>query len=411
MQFKELNENEYTSFALNHPYASFQQTPEMMKVKQMEGRKTCYLGVVKDDEIVAASCFTQLPVMKTFTYLYANRGILMDYEDDELVHFYLEELKKYGHKINALYCRIDPNVQLIQRDLLGNVVEGGFDNHSLVQKMIQNGCRYCGETIGFDMRSQVRFMFNLNLKGKDALTLLKEMDSRTRWSIRKSQEFNVSIREIAIDELDIFKKIMNHTAQRNGFTDRDMTYYQNMKKAFGDKFKILIAELDPQELCQKLQAKENTFMQEEKELMDKETLTKKQKARLIEVREILQGTRKHLKETQELFSDGKKQVLSGASFITTGKEVVYLSAGSYDKYMHYYGVFAIHWTMIQWALEHGYERYNFYGISGNFDENSEDYGIYEFKKGFNGVVEEYVGDFILEMNPMFKVYNKMKKIV
>ena len=148
-----------------------------------------------------------------------------------------------------------------------------------------------------------------------------------------------------------------------------------------------------------------------KELMDKETLTKKQKSRLIEVREILQGTRKHLKETQELFSDGKKQVLSGASFITTGKEVVYLSAGSYDKYMHYYGVFAIHWTMIQWALEHGYERYNFYGISGNFDENSEDYGIYEFKKGFNGVVEEYVGDFILEMNPMFKVYNKMKKIV
>ena len=36
--------------------------------------------------------------------------------------------------------------------------------------------------------------------------------------------------------------------------------------------------------------------------------------------------------------------------------------------MHFNGPYAIQWAMIQMALEMGFERYNFYGISGNFSE-------------------------------------------
>ena len=38
-----------------------------------------------------------------------------------------------------------------------------------------------------------------------------------------------------------------------------------------------------------------------------------------------------------------------------------------------------------------YKRYNFYGIKDVFDKNGKDYGVYEFKKGFNGYVEELFG--------------------
>ena len=43
------------------------------------------------------------------------------------------------------------------------------------------------------------------------------------------------------------------------------------------------------------------------------------------------------------------------------------------------GSYAIQWTMINYAIDHGIDRYNFYGISGNFSED-EDVGVIKFKK-------------------------------
>ena len=37
--------------------------------------------------------------------------------------------------------------------------------------------------------------------------------------------------------------------------------------------------------------------------------------------------------------------------------------------------------MINYALDHGIDRYNFYGISGDFSEDAEDAGVIKFKKG------------------------------
>lgn len=36
--------------------------------------------------------------------------------------------------------------------------------------------------------------------------------------------------------------------------------------------------------------------------------------------------------------------------------------------------------MIKFAKEHNIDRYNFYGITGDFSENAEDYGVQQFKK-------------------------------
>ena len=94
------------------------------------------------------------------------------------------------------------------------------------------------------------------------------------------------------------------------------------------------------------------------------------------------------------------------------REMLYLFSGAYEEFMHFNGPYAIQWAMIQMALEMGFERYNFYGISGNFSEDADDYGVYLFKKGFNGRVEERVGDFILPVsNLTFKFYNRLKKVV
>ena len=62
------------------------------------------------------------------------------------------------------------------------------------------------------------------------------------------------------------------------------------------------------------------------------------------------------------------------------------------------------------ALNNGFEKYNFYGIRDVFNPKGKDYGVYEFKKGFNGYVEELLGSYTLDIDGTAKVYNVLRKI-
>ena len=94
-----------------------------------------------------------------------------------------------------------------------------------------------------------------------------------------------------------------------------------------------------------------------------------------------------------------------------GKEVTYLFSGSEHKYRVYRGSYAIQWHMIKEAIAEGYERYNMYGISGNFNKDEDGYGVFDFKRGFDAKVVELIGDFILAIDPVrFYIYQKIKAI-
>ena len=98
-------------------------------------------------------------------------------------------------------------------------------------------------------------------------------------------------------------------------------------------------------------------------------------------------------------------------FIINPFEVVYYAGGTSNRYRHFAGSYAVQWKMINYAIEHGINRYNFYGISGDFSEDAEDAGVVKFKKGYDADVIEYVGDFIKPINkPMYNIYRTLKKL-
>ena len=64
-----------------------------------------------------------------------------------------------------------------------------------------------------------------------------------------------------------------------------------------------------------------------------------------------------------------------------------------------------------YGIKNGFKKHNFYGIPANINEHPKDYGIYEFKRGFNGYVEELIGEFELPITwhyNLFKLIHKMK---
>ncbi|EKU47079.1 putative FemAB family protein [Staphylococcus massiliensis S46] len=66
------------------------------------------------------------------------------------------------------------------------------------------------------------------------------------------------------------------------------------------------------------------------------------------------------------------------------------------------------WEMIKFGKKHGINKYNFYGITGDFSDEAEDFGVQQFKKGFDAKVEEYIGDFIKPVRPVLYQLFKLK---
>ena len=73
--------------------------------------------------------------------------------------------------------------------------------------------------------------------------------------------------------------------------------------------------------------------------------------------------------------------------------------------------YLLQWEMIKYGIKNGYKKHNFYGIPANINTHPKDYGIYEFKRRFNGYVEELIGEFECPISwqyYVFKIIHKLK---
>jgi len=97
-------------------------------------------------------------------------------------------------------------------------------------------------------------------------------------------------------------------------------------------------------------------------------------------------------------------------FIMIQPEIIYLSSGNYSEYMQFNSQYLIQWDMIKYGLENKFKKHNFYGIPANINLHPKDYGIYEFKRGFNGEVEELIGEYELPISIHYYIMKLIKKI-
>ncbi len=416
MKFKKITEEEFMEFATTYKNRHFWQTAQMGVLREKVGWKREYVAAIDEQGIVAAAMLLAYPTIMNFQIYQSLRGFLIDYHNKELNIFFLSELKKYLKEHKCLYFSVDPYLPYVERDMNGNMIEKGFKNEDIVSMFSDLGFIHKGFTKGFRKDEEPRWMFVLPLANKDKDTLLKEMEQQTRWSINRSLKYGVEVHELSMDELDVFAQLMQHTGERRGFSSRDTSYYEEMYKAFGgEHVKYMVAKLKIKDL---IENEKNMLHKEKEELKQVEAslqetpnskkFLKKQKV-LLENIGIYQ--KKIIEAERLLIEEGEELILAGAMFILYGDEVLYLLSGAYDKYMKFLAPYAIQWHMIQYAVEHGYQIYNFYGTSGIFDESAEDYGVYKFKRGFGGHVVELVGTFVIPIHKFwFAIYKALKKV-
>lgn len=396
MEFMELTASEYDAFVLTHPYGNFLNASAAFEMKRENGFAIAYVGVKEKNKVIAASGISFIPWKRFFTYAYCQRGFLLDYDNTLLLTFFHENLVAYCKRHHAAYISCDPYVVYRERDRNGDLVEGGYDHEAMIAVMKQLGYLHQGFTTGFDPNQQVRWAFVLDLRGHDEQSLLKNMDTLRRRCIKKAIRQGILVKEAGLQDLSAFMKIMDYAADTRGFHKLSKSYYEQRLRYLKDDAKMMIAYLDVNDYRKRMELRLMDIKEALHKLAVSQTnrnLDKYQKKQ-NEMQNKLQMTIKHIEDVWLLQQKyGDMIALAGAFYIRHGNTLTYLSAGAYDEFKSYHGADAIHWHMMRYALQEGITRYDFYGISGDFSEQAVDHGVFECKKGFGGVVEEYVGVF------------------
>lgn len=187
---------------------------------------------------------------------------------------------------------------------------------------------------------QARFNYRLYINGRSEEELLANCNQQTRRNLRKAQKFGVTVEVVGTERLDDFVRLMNITGARDGFNTRPKEYFERFLSALGSHARLYMA-----------------------------------------------------------FYEGR--AIAGAITTNYAGKTCYVYGASDNDCREVMPNYLMQWEMIRWALETGCSVYDFQGISGNLvDENSHMYGLYRFKRGFNGQVDELAGEFDYTYRPI-----------
>lgn len=405
MKFKTLTEEEFRKYLEQSSQRTFMQTPEIAKLREKSGWEAHYLGVEKDKKIIAATMMVSIARYFGKKEFYAPRGFLLDYNDKELLTFFTSSVKCYVKEHKGYVFRIDPYIINVERDSAGNEVKDGINNKGVKDTLNSLGYKRVKKE---DMK-QVGWMYVLDIEGKSEDEILKNMKPNTRNTIRKTLKNGIEIVELKKEDLPLFYKIMVETGKRKGFSVRNLQYFEDMYDLFYPRgeIKYLLTKLDLVKHIKSLEEEKAKQQKEKDALSEAKYNDGKRKAYDL----AISGIEKRIKQAEDIRKkDGDVINLSGSMFMLTDPEIIYLSSGNYEEYMFYNSQYLIQWEMIKYGIKHNFKRYNFYGITGNFDKNDKDYGIYEFKTGFNGYVEELIGEYVYPVSKEYYLFELIHKI-
>lgn len=413
MEFGILTDKEYKDFAYKHEQASFMQTLELRDLKEDTGDKTHLLGVKKKGKVVAATLILEENSILGHKTFYAPRGYIIDYSDKELLRFFNDELIKYVKKHKGFRITIDPNVIYRIRSSEGDILNDDKDrNEAIFDNLKELGYKYFGFNL-YTETYQVRWEYRLKLD-EDYETKKSKFSKSTRKNIDACYKKGLKVRKGNIEDLESMSEIFASTGERKDFTTRSLDYYKKMYKHMKDLMTIYIAYLDS-----------DTYIEDSKSLLKEEEdnyqkILDKMKtsivgSKLLNQKETSERLIEKYKEEVNKAEEFKKNNPNGKDIgallsMKSGNEYLTLSSGMLSEYRSFTPKYAMYNEHILDAYKEGYEWVDFYGITGVFDKNDKYYGMYEFKKGFNGNVVELVGQFEIKTGFVYDIYNLGKKI-
>ncbi len=218
-------------------------------------------------------------------------------------------------------------------------------NDSYIKYMKSRRFHHIYGKYGFET-VQPRFNYRLSLEGKSEDEIFANFSKKTRYNIRYAERKGVSIAVKGVACINEFMELYHETGKRDGFETRPKDYFIRLFSALGSKARLYIGYYNSIPVC-------------------------------------------------------------AAIATNYAGKCSYVYGASSNLYRNVMSNYLMQWEMIRWGKESGCRIYDFLGISGNLDdENSPMFGLYRFKRGFNGYVDELVGEFDYIYRPvLYRFFN------
>ena len=381
--------DEYDTFVKKHPLCNLLQSYDWANVKNNWDH--IYTGVYDHQKLVATGLvlIRKLPLHRTMFYI--PRGPILDYENERLVGYYFQELKRIAKKRHCLFIKFDPAILISSHHLdeEKNTIsyEPKFKN---IQKI---GTVHHGFTQDFTSTVQPRFhMVEYYTDfGKDQLT------KKGKKNLKIAQKNELQVHFGQIELLDDFVDVMKCTEKRKGIQLRSKKYFQELLDIYKDNAFITLGYFSIVDNLKKSQERYKKCMEDLKNCPEN---AKKKRFTLEELKVSLEKKITQYSEDQKKYGD--IVCICGTLTIIYGKTAEILYAGMNDQFKRLMGPYLTWYETMQRCFDQGCKQSNMGGIEGNLSG-----GLVDFKEIYHPHINEFIGEFDLPVNkPLFKLSEK-----
>lgn len=382
-----------------------------------EWKKYYIKGLDNDNKIILTCSLMVRKIPYINKYIgYIPRGFVCDYTNKNLLKAFADYLKRFSIKNKISFITVDTDIHLKENE---NYTE---DGPKLKENFKEAGFVFADSDSKNFEAIQPNFVFRLDIKNKDNIKI-EDHKRNVFNSFHKKWRYNIKLgaqrclevewydhKNVPDELITEFHNIMVETGKRDNFLVRNRQYFDDLIKKVGpysrlymvkynlkkDKENSLIKIEEVKKEISKLEAKIEVYIKGLENGNEESVGAKKMQEHIKDTRKVdsLQEQIKSLNERIKKIDDfGKDFIyLSGAIYLYYGNKAWYLYGASRDDFRDTMTNFSMQWAMIQDSIDLGVEIYDFRGVSGDIDENNPLYGLYRFKKGFNGDFVEFAGE-------------------
>ena len=384
----DINNEKYTEFIKSHKHGNMMQAIEWSAIKNTWGAVRVAVSDDEDNIIAAAQVLTRKGLW------YVPRGPILDYNNKELLGFFLTNLKKFAKTKQAKLVKLDIPIA-VKDEKLANFKDVDVDrsNDELIKTFKSYGYNHKGFSL--DMSSTIQPRFNTVTKLDHPVPDLFSKD--TRRLIRDADKKFVEVRRCGKENLDDFLFALACTEKRKNISLRGREYFENLLDTFGDNALLYISYINVEKALKECHNRKENLEKEIEELGEKSP----KKKRTLE--EQVAGTDKliALFNGLEIEDKSKDQVISAAITIAYGNHAEIIYAGMNEDFAKLPAQYKVFSDTMKKAQEMGISEVSMGGIEGSLNDS-----LLGFKSKFSPNIVEYYGEFDLVISHVFNLmYN------
>lgn len=341
MIFPEQRREEWNKFVAASDYGSVLQCWEWGELKARTGWQPLPVAVERNGQIAAACLVLRrtIPVLGGCLF-YAPRGPIVDFTDEPLWRELLAEIRQLADRHKAVAFKIDPAICVQHQQVAVALQEAGFRPRPHV-----------GELGG----TQPRYVMKVDIS-PDPDDLIMEFKSKTRYNIRLAGRRGVVVTaDCTRDDIVEFYRMLQITAQRDGFVVRDISYFYDLwdliiQRNLGRMFLAYVGE----------------------------------------------------------------ELVGGTIAFVLGHQIWYVYGASGNRHREKMPNYALQWEMLQWARVRGCQVFDMRGVAREIEGVAQGKlaGLNRFKRGFAARYVEYIGEWDLVFRPVwYKLFTAGRPIL